>query len=110
MFVGLAGSGKWWVRGRSRWCPFSGEDGAVITLGDTTIKVLEVPCHTKGHVIFHGSSLAPPCGVPINLTRSPLRRLHHQCSQAPAGPAEVRCSLATRVRCRGCRACACLPV
>ena len=40
------------VRDRVPGCTLALADGATTRVGQTTLRVLETPCHTRGHVLF----------------------------------------------------------
>jgi hypothetical protein len=83
------------VRDRVPGCTLALADGATTRVGQTTLRVLETPCHTRGHVLF--------CVLAGPAASAPPQRDESQacapgCCGAPGGPLVLPGAHSTRDR------------
>ena len=76
------------VRDRVPGCTLALADGATTRVGNTTLRVLETPCHTRGHVLFCVLSgpAAPGGGGGAPSPRDDSPACAPGCCGAPGGP------------------------
>ena len=83
------------VRDRVPGCTLALADGATTRVGQTTVRVLETPCHTRGHVLF--CVLAGPAASSAPAPRDESPACAPGCCRSPGGPLALP-QLSTRDR------------